>query len=246
MAGAFLLASFAFTFNDLQDLEPDRLSEEKSDRPLVSGALSARSVQVLTASVAVVGIVLLGAGTPRFALYAGLSTIPVSVAYSFRAFSSKTVPGLSSLTHLIFGIQVFVMGAWSTGEPDWISFAVGAYFGLVFAAGHLHHEVADLEADRRSGVRTCAVRFGGRPVLLAGFSLWCLSAAYFSALALLRLVPAAWGWIQLGMFACYLVGFLIVLRRGTNARRLRRLQLVYRGAYLAGGLLMVASALLGE
>jgi 4-hydroxybenzoate polyprenyltransferase len=244
MASALLLTAFAFTFNDIQDIEHDRISGSKSERPLVKGSLSVRSAWFISIGFLTVGNLLLALWAPWAALCVGLSTIPVSIAYSWRTCPFKTLPALSSVIHLIFGTQAFIVGAWSIGEANAASLAVGAFFGLVFAAGHLHHEVADVEADRSGGVRTHAVRYGPRPTLIAGFLLWCLSCVHFSALSLLHLGPAIWGWTQLGMFTCYLAGFFILLRGRTDPGRLGNLQTVYRIAYLSGGVLMAVAALL--
>lgn len=245
VASAFFLSVFAFMFNDLQDREHDRKSGSKSNRPLVNGSLSVGAGQAISFGVAIVGIALLAIGSTWTALCLGLSTIPVGAAYSWKRLPLKTVPALSSLSHMVFGILIFTLGAWSVSELTMVPLAVGAYFGLVFAAGHLHHEVADLETDRSSGVETHAVRYGGKSTLWAGFVLWCISCAYFTALALLRVVPRALGWIQLGMFACYLIGFFIIPGRSRSPALLKRLQTVYRATYLVGGSLMVAMLLLG-
>jgi 4-hydroxybenzoate polyprenyltransferase len=244
MACALLLTAFAFTFNDIQDIEYDRKSGSKSERPLITGALSVRSAWLTSIGFLTGGNLLLALWAPWAALCVGLSTIPVSIAYSWRTYPFKTLPALSSLIHLIFGTQAFILGAWSVGNADWTSLGIGAFFGLVFAAGHLHHEVADVEPDRRSGIKTHAVRFGPRPTLMAGFLLWCLSCVHFSGLALLHLVPAPWGWIQLGMFTCYLAGFMLIVRGRPDPNRLKTLQVIYRSAYLGGGVLMATATLL--
>ena len=238
-ASVFFLAAFGFTFNDLQDVEHDRRSGVKSNRPLVDRSLTIRSAGILTATLAITGIVLLAIGTPWHVLCAGIITLPLSALYSWRRLPLKTIPVFPTLIHLIQGTLVFLLGAWVIAGPDPVFVLIGSYFGLLFAAGHLHHEVLDLEVDRVSGLKTHAVRFGVWPTLWAGFLLWCLSGAGFSALCLLDLIPAALGWIQLGMFSCYLIGFLVLLKRGFTQERMKFLQKLYRGAYAAGGLVMV-------
>ena len=42
--------------------------------------------------------------------------------------------------------------------------AIGTYFGLTFAAGHLTQEVRDYHADVHNGIRTNAAVFGPRRV----------------------------------------------------------------------------------
>ncbi|HUU04025.1 MAG TPA: UbiA family prenyltransferase [Myxococcota bacterium] len=241
VSGSFFLAGFAFVFNDLQDVEADRLSGIKSERPLVSGLFSPVTSRALSAMFAVTGVFLLALGTKWQSLVIGLATVPLSILYCIRIFPLKTVPVISSLLHVVQATLVFLLGAWSTGQADPASLWIGLYFGILLAAGHLHHEVLDQEADRRTGVRTHAVRFGAGPTLRAGFLVWCLSCVYFSALMLLDLVPTSLGWIQLAMFACYLAAFFALVPGGTNARRMRGLQKIYRVAYFLGGLAMIAA-----
>jgi 4-hydroxybenzoate polyprenyltransferase len=239
--GSFFLASFAFVFNDLQDAEADRLSGSKPERPLVSGLFSPLVARIISIMLAATGILLLALGTGLPSLVIGLMTLPLSILYCIRIFPLKTVPVVSSLLHVVQATLIYVMGAWSTGPVDPASILIGLYFGILFAAGHLHHEVQDKEADRRTGVRTHAVRFGSGPTLWAGFFVWSLSCAYFSALMLLDIVPDSLGWIQIAMFACYLVAFFSIIPGGTNARRMRQLQKIYRTAYFLGGLAMIAA-----
>jgi len=241
VTSTFFLSAFAFTFNDLQDVEYDRQASSKSGRPLVQGSLSIGSAKFICVLMAAIGITLLVIGSSWQALAIGISTIPVSILYSWRRFPLKTTPVLSTLTHLVFGAQIFTLGAWSVSNPDPMTPVIGAYFGLVFAAGHLHHEVLDVEADRNAGVRTHAVRFGARATLLAGFLLWSLSCAHFTVLALFDIVPRMLGWIQAGMFLGYLIAFFAVLKGKHYAESLERLQKVYRGVYFTGGVLMAAA-----
>ena len=239
MAGVFCLALFAFVFNDLQDREADQRSGAKPARPLVSGLFSARFMWVLLFSVATAGLLALAIWTNRRVFWAGLVTIILSIAYSMKPVSLKSVPVLSSLIHVTEGTLACVVGWWAVGAANWTSVVVGCYFGLVFAAGHLHHEAADLFADRRSGTRTHAVLFGARTTLLAGLALWTLSAILFSALAFCVLNRQYLGWIQLAMFAAYLWGRAFILRGRNDPAAIKHLQAFYRLVFLSGGLIMV-------
>jgi 4-hydroxybenzoate polyprenyltransferase len=244
MAAAFFLTAATFAFNDLMDREDDRRSGLKAERPLVVGALTTRAAVILVTALAACGLVLLAAGCAWHVLAVGASMLLVGSSYSLRGAPLKAVPVLSSLAHVVFGVQTYLLGAWSVAGPDACALPVGLYFGLVFAAGHLHHEVADLDADRRAGVRTHAVRFGPRKTLVAGLLVWLLSGATFSVLALTGVVPAVTGWIQLAMLSGYLAGFLGILRGRFDPGRLRRLRTCYRLVYAAGGLAMTLALVL--
>jgi 4-hydroxybenzoate polyprenyltransferase len=239
VAGVLLLASFAFAYNDLQDVEHDRRCGAKTDRCLVSGVVSVASMRWLVLGLAISPILVLAVGTPWPIVGLAVVTLILSTLYSWRPLPLKTVPGASSALHLLQGTLAFVLGAGSVAALKPTSFAVGLYFGLVFAAGHLQHEVADWHTDRLVGVRTHAVRFGPRTTLWIGFSVWSLSCAHFSAMAGLGFVPSRLAAVQLAMYAAYAIGFFSILRGNHDASSLHRLRRFYRPVYLAGGLLMV-------
>lgn len=245
-AAAWCLAAFAYTFNDLQDLSADRRSGHKTSRPLVAGVLSVGAAWMLNAGLGATGALILLLVAPWPAMWAGLATLPLSIAYSWRRLPLKQIPVASSAVHLVQATLVFAMGAWSTAPAAAISLVTGLYFGLVFAAGHLHHEVLDVQSDRTSRTRTHAVRYGTGPTLAAGLGLWLLSGVHFSLLAWLGPLPVVLGWVQLAMLASYLVSFFFLLRRGHAPGAMKRLQVVYRAVYLAGGFVMLVLLGLGR
>lgn len=243
----FLLASFAFLFNDWQDGPEDRLVPGKPARWCAPGGRFRLSAVTLgTAGAALALLACLG---ENLSLWAGLASLGLGICYSMRWLPFKQVPVLASLVHVLEGDLAFAIGWWSSGNCSWEALLPGLTFGLVFAAGHLHHEVRDLEADRRAGVRTCAVRFGPRRTMWAGFALWLGSAVPLSLFAWQRpAIPDLPAWINLLLVIGYLVLFLATGRGGdrASAKRLFRLRRLYRLLYLFGGLLMVAGLLAGR
>jgi len=237
----FLLAAFAFLFNDWQDGPADSLVPAKRIRARTVARHSRLGAGLLgTGGLAMVLLALPGESRP---LWAGLASLVLAICYSMRWFPCKQVPVLASLVHLLEGDLAFAIGWWSSGNNSWEALLPGLTFGLVFAAGHLHHEVRDLEADRLAGVRTCAVRFGPRRTLWIGFLLWLGSALPLTIFVRQRpAIPELVAGINLLLVAGYAVLF-FTLGRGTDSRRGRLLRRLYRLLYLAGGLLMVASLL---
>ncbi len=243
---AFGIAAFAFLFNDLQDSPHDRHSPTKAQRPLVSGALPrsvAWGVVLLLAGGSVALLVVFTSSVP---LALGVALLILGLAYSWRPTAGKVIPVASSLLHLAGGTGTFVLGAWWLRPGGWQAPLVGIFFGLVFAAGHLHQEAQDAVDDRAAGVLTHAVRFGARPVLWAGFVLWCASSLHFSVLAAAELIPPILGIIQGAAFAVYAAGFYFLMRGAPSGDRIARLRRLYRVAYLTAGLAMLAVAVWSE
>jgi 4-hydroxybenzoate polyprenyltransferase len=81
---AFCLVSSAiYTFNDIVDLEQDRLHPKKSKRPLASGAVSVPAAAILAALLAVPGLALAYAASPAvFIIVLGYALM--NIAYSLR------------------------------------------------------------------------------------------------------------------------------------------------------------------
>jgi 4-hydroxybenzoate polyprenyltransferase len=243
VVAAFLLTAFVFSFNDIQDLETDRRSGCKASRPLASGTLSKSAAWATSVGAAAIAVLLLAVWKPWPLFAVAGCAIAMGVGYSLKGVSLKTIPVISSLVHIAYATCIYTLGAWSVSVAEPGSLLVGGYFGLVFAAGHLNHEVIDAEPDHRAGVRTHAVLFGTGLAVWASFATFCLSAVYFSLLAIWGWIAGVLGWIQGGMFTGYIVCFLALRGQGEPAR-LRRLQLAYRVVYLAGGLAMVVVLLL--
>jgi 4-hydroxybenzoate polyprenyltransferase len=81
---AFCLVSSAiYTFNDIVDLEQDRLHPKKSQRPLASGQVSVSAAVMLAVLLAVSGLALAYAASPAV-LVIVLGYVLMNIAYSLR------------------------------------------------------------------------------------------------------------------------------------------------------------------
>src|SRR5207253_1690170 len=67
--------------------------------------------------------------------------------------------------------------------------AVGTFFALVFAAGHLTQEIRDHRGDAANGISTNAVTFGPRPTFAASLVLFTLAHTLLLVLALRGILP---------------------------------------------------------
>ncbi len=237
---AAALAIFAFAFNDLCDRSDDRLAPHKQHRPLLDGRVSPRAAGWLCLVAAVAPFLLLAGHAA--ASSAALVALACGWAYSAPATRGKHRPGLATALHLGFGAACFAVGAWMAAfDPRLL--AVGAHVGLLFAAGHLHHEAEDLEADRAAGRRTTATRLGAERALLLGAITWAMAPLPPLAAGLL-------GWIAFELAAVMLVmalGYALVHRAARRRHRevapaVRAMRRGYRPLYWLGGVALLALA----
>src|SRR5205085_12654992 len=119
--------------------------------------------------------------------------------------------------------------------------ALGLFFGLVFAAGHLNQEVRDHESDLANAITTSAVVFGPRRGFLASF--WLFTAAYLliaglaagGVLPRLMLLSAA-AWLAQAAWSRQ------ALRRGLDVETALWMQRRYRLLFALVGLAMLATS----
>ena len=78
-----LVSSSIYTFNDIVDLEQDRLHPKKSQRPLASGQVSVSAAVMLAALLAVLGLVLAYAASPLVLIILLVYAL-MNIAYSLR------------------------------------------------------------------------------------------------------------------------------------------------------------------
>lgn len=92
----------------------------------------------------------------------------------------KSSPLLGTLLHFFMQILHFHIGFLLHKSFSSFSLLVSIYFSILFAAGHLNHELIDYRTDKESGTKTTAVRIGEAKVSL-------LSTIFFAA-AMLYLI----------------------------------------------------------
>jgi 4-hydroxybenzoate polyprenyltransferase len=182
----------------------------------------------------------------------GATTLVIALAiaglgalYSAPKPHMKGAPILGSALHLIGGLLHFLLGYSLFGAVDGRAVAIGCFFGLTFAAGHLTHEARDHEADLINGIRTNAVTFGRTRSFLAGLVLFTIAYVLLVALAARGTVPRALLLVA-ALYALHLHWSLEALRAGLAFESIRRLQARYRALYAAIGVMMVATALLAR
>ncbi|WP_447974214.1 4-hydroxybenzoate octaprenyltransferase [Nitrospira sp. Kam-Ns4a] len=166
-AGAFLMRSAGVVLNDLADRSLDRQVARTKDRPLASGALSARAA-VMAACVLV-------------SLAAGLLPLlnPLSRWLSPGAFVLAALyPLAKRIVHLpqaVLGVAFGwgVLMAWAEVRnglalPVWLLYAATILWAVAYDT---IYALQDREDDRRIGVKSAALLFGERTWLAVGVSL---------------------------------------------------------------------------
>lgn len=180
---------------------------------------------------------LLGALDIRLA-GAGLVSFGLWTLYSHPSIGLKRRRGAGTAAHLLGEVLHFAMGSLALGLADFVTLCIGLYFGILFSAGHLFHEVIDVEADRNAGVETAAVFFGTRTILRAAHSTFLLAACFLLAMWRIGIaqVALAGPFVVAAMFHVLLV----VVVRDRDRGALMAMRSRYRICYLAAGLVFTA------
>jgi 4-hydroxybenzoate polyprenyltransferase len=134
----------------------------------------------------------------------------------------------------------FLLGYSLGRAPDARGLAIGAFFALIFTAGHLTQEVRDFDGDAANAIRTNAVIFGRRWTFVASLVLF--------ALANLLLLVLAFKGIVVRPLAVLVILYLVQVRwslatmaEGFSYASVSRLQTRYRALYAVVGVAMVVA-----
>jgi 4-hydroxybenzoate polyprenyltransferase len=240
LLGSLALTAHIFVLNDwagrASDIRDPRRSELVYSREGISGG---QVVGVAVALLAVAAVALAFVG--GMAVLLGAVITILSLLYSFSSFFGKNSPVVGSMNHLVGGSVHFLLGYTCFHVLDMNGVAIGLFFGLVFAAGHLNQEIRDHEGDRLNGIRTSAVVFGCGRVFLA--SVLVFTAAY-TTLALLGglriLSPLV---LLCALLACplHVIFYRQAVRRGVGFETAVWMQRRYRLIFALIGLLMLAT-----
>jgi len=119
-------------------------------------------------------------------------------------------------------------------------FAIAAFVGVTFAAGHLTQELRDHDGDARNGIRTNAAIFGRRRAFVASLALFTLSHALFLILALQGTIPRVLVVLAV-VYPVHLRWSFQAFADGLTYASVCRLQARYRALYAIIGLASVAA-----
>jgi 4-hydroxybenzoate polyprenyltransferase len=242
-AGSLCLVAHVYAFNDWAGIQGDLRDPNRAARTFAAAGVSRGALGSLVAALLVSSLLLISLlGTAPFVL--ALAIIALSALYSAPAVHGKGRPFLGSALHLVGGTLHFLLGYATFGAVDARGVAIGVFFGLVFAAGHLTHEARDREGDLLNGIRTNAVAFGTSRGVVASLVLFTAAYALLVVLAMSGMVPRLLV-LAAVLYPVHLYAALRAMRTGLTFRSLRQLQRCYRMIFAAIGAAMVVSVLSG-
>ena len=229
---AFLLIAHVYTFNDWAAYN------NETERRAGTLSTSRSGLLVFSAGMAFLSI-LLFLIISLIACSIAASIIFLSILYSHPRLRLKGLPIIPTLIHLPGGVLLFLLG-WALFSSAYIirGGAIGLYFALVFAGGHLNHETIHSSEDRAAGLNTSAVRFGKEKTFFAGFVIFSLSFLYLAILAWIHLLPFSLIYAAAVLYPAYGYFFLTTWRNGLGTvsmisfRRRYRLIYIVLGIYL--------------
>jgi 4-hydroxybenzoate polyprenyltransferase len=238
IANVFLVAHI-FMLNDWFGLAGDLADPNKAAAVFTARGVRRREMGALTIGVGLAALLLFfRLGPIPFGL--SLAIAILSALYSVPLFHWKGRPLLNSAAHLAGGSLHFLLGYSLGGAIDARGIATGAFFALVFAAGHLTQEVRDHHGDSLNGIRTNAVVFGPRRAFAASLVLFTLAHALLFALALRGLLPRPLAFVA-AIYPLQLCWSFETMREGLTYAAASRLQTRYRVLYaIIGGAMVVA------
>jgi 4-hydroxybenzoate polyprenyltransferase len=126
----------------------------------------------------------------------------VWLLYSWPRLGLKHYPFVGTLLHFFAQILHFNM-VYFVFQPISIkSISLSIFFSLLFAGGHLNHEVIDYEADKNVGFKTSAVFIGLKNAIMFSFLL-------FASACLFWLYNYFQGYINLTYLFLFICGFIV-------------------------------------
>jgi 4-hydroxybenzoate polyprenyltransferase len=239
MLANFLLVTHIFMLNDWSGLTTDLADPNKAARVFTARGVGRSEMGGLTAALLVLSL-LLFARLGQITLALALAIAALSALYSLPRFNWKGRPLLNSVAHLAGGTLHFLLG-YSLGRAiDHRGIAIGLFFALIFAAGHLTQEIRDHQGDGVNAIRTNAVIFGQRRTFAASLVLFTLAHILLFLLALKGILPRPLAAV-IALYPIQLYWSIGTLRGGLTYASLCRLQVRYRALYAFVGLAMVTA-----
>ena len=233
------LVAHIIVLNDWAGIEGDLRDPHRSGRTFLALGVSRREMGFLAQCWAVLGLAF-AACLGLQAWWVAVGMLVTSALYSWPGLHLKGVPLAGSLLHVAGGSLHFMLGYLAVGTPGPQSLLFATYFGVVFAAGHLMHEVRGCGADAANGIRTNAVVFGPRATFAAAFGLFSVAYALVALWAALEHV-----WLLLGLSAVAYLRHAVIswqaLCSGLAPAPLVQLQRHYRGHFALMGLVLLGT-----
>ncbi len=156
--------------------------------------------------------------------------------YSFPGKGLKYKPVLGTMVHFAGQIIHFHMGYIIIENFSLESLLISIYFAILFASGHINHELIDYESDKQMKINTGAVYFGKKIWEKLSFFMFLAATIYmviliFSGVAdPLHCIPFALAGIT------HLLYRQIFLKNELTTERFIKERSFYRGVYFISGI----------
>ncbi len=179
-----LLSGAVYCFNDVRDVEGDRAHPTKKNRPIASGALSERAAMIGSVVLALLGLGIAFALSPRTALYAGIYLVQ-NVAYSIRlkhiAFVDVAIIATGFLLRVLAGAAAIDVPA-----SKWLLLCT-ALLATFLGLGKRAHELAWAARSGTTGETRAAL--AGYSIPVVRVAMFVLGAATIAAYLAYTLSP---------------------------------------------------------
>jgi len=198
-AAIFLVALATYVYNDVMDLEFDKLSHR--ERPLVSGVVSKRQALNMTVASAI-GAIVLSVSLNLGAFFLALAGLVLAYAYSTPPFNFKDRFLLKHVaTALGVAISNFLGGVAVGGLRPTVLYGGGIFFILSMVLAALA-DMGDMDSDLAAGRRTLPIVMGPvftvRLAAVVVVSLSAVTALTFHVFGFNNLFPILVGAICFG------------------------------------------------
>lgn len=239
--GSVLLVAHVFCLNDWAGIHGDVKDPGRTEQTFIAKGVSRSAIGFLAVALLAASLLLFGF-LGRVTFTVGLSIAFLGALYSGPVSHMKGRPVFGTMLHFAGAILHFILGYTAFAPIDMKCLALGSFFGLAFAAGHLSHETRGWEGDSLNGIRTNAVMFGQKRTFLASLALFTAAYALLTILAAYNVVPRVL--LLAGvLYPIQLFASWRALREGLNAERLHQVQRAYRALYAVIGIMMIAALL---
>ncbi|MET1023584.1 MAG: UbiA family prenyltransferase, partial [Pseudoxanthomonas sp.] len=228
------LVAHIFVLNDWAGIEGDARDPNRAARTFASRGVRRIDMVYLGTGLLVLAL-LLFSSVNATVVWIAIAIAALSALYSAPGFNGKATPIVSSVLHLTGGTLHFLLGSAAFAALSWHGVAVACYFGMVFAAGHLTQEARDHDSDRANGIRTNAVAFGRRQVMVWSLVLFTIAYVLLTSLAWCGAIPGLLA-LAIVLYPLQFVASLKTLRSHLDYPSVCRLQRRYRQIHAVIGL----------
>ncbi|MBZ0271778.1 UbiA family prenyltransferase [bacterium] len=235
------LVIYVYVLNSWGGLKTDRENARLGGHPAVTGDVTpGQLLAVIYTGIAVAVFFYIRWFPQCFPI--ALAIAAVWTPYSHPDILAKARPFWGNVIHFTGGVLQFLLGYAVFAPIDATGVALSVFFAGVFAAGHLNHEVMDYDADKEMHLRTNAVVFGPRIMLKVAFGFFSFWVAYLALVSAAGIVPWKWSWPFLAIYPFHAIA-LSLFRPKPHEAYDRRYQAIYRGLFVAAGLVILITRL---